>query len=224
MKDVDQKKKQRLKIHERFVSIQGEGARAGFPHSFIRLSGCDLRCHWCDTRESWSGGEWISHAALIQSLEPFPSHLLITGGEPLLQRESLLLFLNRLHCQRPDLQISMETGGHHSLEGLPDFLHINMDVKLSGSREGGRTLPGNFSYLKPDDEVKFVVVDPGDFQEAVEWIREFELSSRFQVFLSPVFGRVEPEELVFWTLQERLNVRIQMQLHKIIWGPDRRGV
>lgn len=213
-----------LQVHERFISLQGEGGSNGEPFYFIRLSGCDLRCHWCDTKESWSGGEKISIRRIIEEMPSYPVKVLITGGEPLLQREGLMLLIQAIPDFLSGVKIYLETGGHHSLAGIPDHVRINMDVKLSGSGESEHDFPQNFSYLKREDEVKFVVKGREDFLEALDIIREHNLQNRFQVFLSPVSGSTELRDLASWILEEKLNVRLQNQLHKVIWGPDSKGV
>ncbi len=210
-----------LKISETYSTLQGEGSHSGLPCYFIRLAVCDIRCSWCDTPDSWTGGQWHS---LEEIMEDVPEHIglvQITGGEPLLQIKRLSILMHRLH--EMGKKILLETGGHRSLESVPAFVHIVMDIKLPSSGETAHDFASNLSYLKPDDEIKFVIADEKDFQAALGWIQSYDLTRRFQVLISPLAG-LDLKKLAQWVLDSKLTMRLQLQLHKYIWGPDARMV
>jgi len=213
-----------LQIAEHYASLQGEGAHAGWPCYFIRTAVCDLRCSWCDTPEALGGGEWIDLNSLLVAIPDHVHLVQITGGEPLLQKPKIALLAEILAEAPYRKQVLLETGGHRLLEGLPGSLHIVMDVKLPGSGEATHEFAANFPFLKPTDEIKFVVADRADFDRAVHWIREHDLTSVCQILFSPVWGRAALRELAEWILESRLPVRLQTQLHKHIWGGEARGV
>ncbi len=213
-----------LELTEIYNSLQGEGLYSGLPCTIIRLARCDIRCVWCDTKEAFeSGTEW----SLDEILGKIPDHIhivLITGGEPLLQKSSLLGFLEILHRQRPDVQIILETGGHQSLEGLPDYLHICMDIKLPGSRQSRHNFLENLVFLKRSDEIKFVAADLADLDAMLELIDENHLADLCHLSVSPVQGSLSLDSLAAWILDRHAPVRMQIQLHKIIWGEGAKGV
>lgn len=211
-----------LKVIETYLSLQGEGSHAGLPCFFIRTAVCDLRCRWCDTPHSWTGGSWVSKESLVSLV---PSHVRlvqITGGEPLLQRDRVIDLCLEFHGMGK--KILLETGGHRSLEGLPASVHIVMDIKLPSSGETEHPFEANLSHMKPTDEIKFVIADRNDFEAAVQWIRRLALDRRFQVLLSPVWGALMLADLAAWTLEEKIDARMQVQLHKIVWGESATGV
>ena len=210
-----------LKISETYLTLQGEGMHSGLPCFFLRLAVCDIRCTWCDTPDSWSGGRWMSERAILSLVPEHVALVQVTGGEPMLQIRRLGILLQSLH--RAGKKILLETGGHRSLSAVPDFVHIVMDIKLPSSGEAHHPFHENFAYLKPSDEIKFVVQNEDDFRAAVHWIQKYDLAHRFQILISPAFG-VDLKKLAQWVLDSKLTVRMQLQLHKYIWGPDAKSV
>jgi 7-carboxy-7-deazaguanine synthase len=212
-----------LTINEIFHSIQGESTHAGRPCVFVRLTACDLRCSWCDTPYAFHEGQKASVEDVLSRVGSYGCGLVeITGGEPLLQRDVYPLMdalLQRGH------EVMVETGGHLSVENVPESVVRIIDVKCPGSGEAHRTHWANLDTLRPRDEVKFVVGDRSDYEYAREITRRHDLPSRTAaVLFSPVHGVLAPAELAAWILEDRLPVRLQLQSHKYIWGPDVRGV
>lgn len=218
--------KEFLRIAELYTSIQGEGIYSGTPCFFIRTAGCDLRCRWCDTPEfiASSSGKWFSQDKLLDLIPGHIPIILITGGEPLLQEKNTLLLIQSLHDNFPQKKILLETAGHRSLSKIPPYVHIVMDIKMPGSGEGLHDFETNLQYLKPTDEIKFVIQDKNDFDSAVRFIELHKIENCCVLFFSPVPDTVELKLLAEWIIQSELNVRIQIQLHKIIWGKDAKGV
>lgn len=210
-------------INEIFYSIQGESSYAGRPCAFIRLSGCDLRCTYCDTEYAFTGGSKMSIPEIMRAIAAFPTKLvLVTGGEPMLQPSVHELFRRLLD---DGYTVCVETGGHVSLKDVDTRVHKIMDLKCPSSGMSARNHYENLQCLKQNDEVKFVVGGREDFDWACEKIREFDLASRVgTVLLSPVHGRVAYSELARWVLDSGLRVRLQLQLHKIIWPDATRGI
>jgi 7-carboxy-7-deazaguanine synthase len=210
-----------MRVTEVFFSIQGEGTRAGLPCAFVRFSGCDLRCSWCDTAYAFEGGEERSRAELVAALARLPTRLVcLTGGEPLLQRELPELCRDLLQA---GWEVTVETHGQRSTEALPPEVIRVVDVKPPGSGE----VTSDFGYLerlRPEDEVKFVVSSEEDFRWSAEVVRRHRLEGRAALLFSPVFGRVEPRALAGWLLAAGLKARLSLQLHKLVWGPEARGV
>ena len=215
-----------LKIAELYTSIQGEGIYSGSPCFFIRTAGCDLRCRWCDTPEfiASSSGTWFSQEKLLDSVPRHIPIILITGGEPLLQEKNTLLLMQSLHENFPQKTVLLETGGHRSLSKIPSYDHIVMDIKMPGSGESAHDFVKNLKYLKQTDEIKIVIQDKNDFDSAVRFIELHKIDIGCVIFFSPVPDTVELKLLAEWIIQSELNVRIQIQLHKIIWGKDAKGV
>lgn len=211
-----------LSIIEMYESIQGEGLHSGLPCFFIRTAGCDLRCSWCDTPYSWTGGNWAGLDSVIEAVPEHISLVQITGGEPLLQKERVSELCHELNIL--DKKILLETGGHRSIKGLPDYLHIVMDVKLPKSGEDNHDFVANIQYLKKSDEVKFVIADRTDYEAAVQFIKLHSLERLAQVLLSPVHGVLKPDLLAEWMLKSRITARMQLQMHKYIWGAGAKGV
>ena len=213
-----------LQYAELYSSIQGEGSHSGLACYFIRTAVCDIRCQWCDTPQALSKGKWIS---LPHILEKIPDHIRlvqITGGEPLVQKKSVISLIKILEAPPFHKKVLLETGGHRSLSGLPKELHIIMDIKLPASGEERHDFAGNFAYLKESDEIKFVVQDRKDFERALQWIREYDLEAKYHLLFSAVWGQLPLRELTQWLMQAKIEARIQAQLHKIIWGSEVQGV
>lgn len=212
-----------LTVNEIFHSIQGESTRAGQPCVFVRLTACDLRCSWCDTPYAFYEGRRMSVDEVLARVDAFGCGLVeITGGEPLLQPDVYALMSRLLDSGRTVL---VETGGHISTERVPDGVVRIVDVKCPGSGEAHRMHWPNLERLAADDEVKFVVRDRTDYEYARAVVRERDLPRRCAaVLLSPVHGVLEPRELAGWVLEDRLPVRVQLQVHKFIWDPATRGV
>jgi 7-carboxy-7-deazaguanine synthase len=212
-----------LTVNEIFHSIQGESTHTGRPCVFVRLTACDLRCSWCDTPYAFHEGERMSVDEVVEAVDRFDCPVVeITGGEPLLQRDVYPLMERLLADGRTVL---VETGGHRSLADVPDGVIKIMDVKCPGSGEASKMDWANLSRLTPDDQVKFVIKDREDYEYAREITLRERLTDRVEaVLFSPVHGVLHPRELAEWILADRLQVRLQLQAHKYIWGPDVRGV
>ena len=211
-----------LTVNEIFFSIQGEGTRAGEPCVFVRLTGCPLRCAWCDTAYAFHDGEKRSEDDVIAQIAGYPSRLVeLTGGEPLAQ-PAAFPFVGRLADE--GWQVLIETSGHISLEGLDPRAVVIMDVKAPGSGETHRMEWGNLDLLKPADELKFVIQDRADYEWSRALIEEKRLGRRCPILFSPVHGMLDPGELGKWILEDGLPVRLQVQLHKYLWPGVTRGV
>lgn len=210
-------------INEIIYSIQGESSYTGWPCALIRLSGCDLHCSYCDTKYAFNEGREMSAHEILSAIAPFPTRLaLVTGGEPMLQPSVHDLFRNLLDS---GYTTCVETAGHVTLKDVDPRVHKIMDLKCPSSGVAARNHYENLQYLTPNDEVKFVVGDREDFDWACERIREFNLTSRVgTVLISPVHQRVPHALLARWVLDSGLRVRLQLQLHKIIWPDAVRGV
>jgi 7-carboxy-7-deazaguanine synthase len=215
-----------LKMSEIFFSVQGEGLRAGMPCVFVRLHGCGLRCTYCDTPYALDhrvGGVWMSFERIRAEIEKHPTRFVeFTGGEPLEQPEVHVLIRELLD---EGYTVAVETGGHIDIAGADPRLVVIMDLKTPDSGMMKRNRLENIEHLRPHHEVKFVCASHEDYEWAREIIRTHDLTSRVAaVLISPVFGRIEPVELVNRILEDGLDVRFQLQLHKFIWDPDMRGV
>ncbi len=211
-----------IKVTEIFHSIQGESTYAGRPCVFIRLTGCPLRCTWCDTAYAFYGGRDMAMDEIVAEVRPFDCRLVeVTGGEPLSQADSLAL-LTRL-CDE-GFEVLLETSGAIDTAGVDRRVHVILDVKCPGSGMTDRMHWPNLERLSPQDEAKFVIKDRADYEWAREVVRREELWTRCTVLFSPVFGDVEVRQLAEWVLADKLPVRFQLQLHKYIWAPDMRGV
>lgn len=207
---------ERLRITETFFSLQGEADAVGFPTFFIRLTGCPLRCQYCDTEYAFFGGQWQAIDDLVAAaVASGARHACVTGGEPLAQPNAPTL-LTRL-CDA-GLKVSIETSGAFDASGLDARVTRVLDVKTPGSGEVGRNLASNLEHLRPQDQVKFVICGREDYEWSREFVRECALYDRCQVLFSPSQAQVEARDLAEWILADRLPVRFQMQLHKILWG------
>lgn len=214
--------RQLLRVNEIFFSLQGESTYSGLPCAFVRLTGCDQRCRWCDTEYAFHAGEEMSIEEILGAVKKYDTRLVeITGGEPLLQREAFLL-VRRL--SEMGYRVLVETGGSQDISGLDKETVVVLDLKCPGSGMTGRILWRNLDLLKPDDQVKFVVADRADYEWARGVIRERGLADRCGILFSPVFEELPAKILAGWILKDHLPVRLQIQLHKLLWGADARGV
>ena len=213
-----------LRITEIFRSIQGESTHAGRPCAFVRLTGCPMRCVWCDSGYTFTGGERRSIEDVLAEVRAMNCRLVeVTGGEPLAQREAFTL-INRL-CDE-NYEVLIETGGYVSTEGVDERAKIILDVKCPASGEAERNHWPNLERLRTNrDEIKFVVVDRADWDYACDVIARYELERRAHaILISPVWGQTDLRALADLVSASGLNVRMQMQLHKMIWGADVHGV
>ena len=209
----------RLKITETFVSIQGEADAVGWPTCFIRLTGCPLRCTYCDTEYAFHGGEWHEIDALVETARAAGvRHVCVTGGEPLAQRACLEL-LTAL-CDA-GFAVSLETSGALDVSAVDPRVSRVVDVKTPTSGEAQRNRLENLPLLGPQDQLKFVVCSRADYDWARDFLREHARDLRAQVLLSPAWGLVEPRDLAEWIIEDRLPARLQLQLHKLLWGEAR---
>ncbi|HED17574.1 MAG TPA: 7-carboxy-7-deazaguanine synthase QueE [Gammaproteobacteria bacterium] len=212
---------ERLRISEIFYSLQGETNTVGLPTVFIRLTGCPLRCGYCDTSYAFQGGEWQVLDSIMRQVKSYQGrYVTVTGGEPLAQKTCA-----RLLAQLCDqgYQVSLETSGSLSIAGLDPRVSVVMDLKTPSSGECERNLYDNIALLKQGDQVKFVISNKQDFRWSAEQLARYKLEDRCEVLFSPVHEEQDPAQLAQWILDENLPVRFQIQLHKILWG-DRAGV
>ncbi|HRI87662.1 MAG TPA: radical SAM protein [Candidatus Hydrogenedentes bacterium] len=212
-----------LTITEIYKSVQGESTWAGLPCIFVRLTGCNLRCVWCDTEYAFYGGKKMSVGEVVDACDALDCKLVeITGGEPLLQKHCGTLGQCLLEA---GYTVLCETSGALPIDRLPSDVIKIMDLKCPGSGELEKNDWSNIDKLSARDEVKFVIADRADYEWARDIVRKYDLASRCnQVLFSPVFGPVEPKSLVEWILEDKLPVRFQLQMHKFIWPPDAKGV
>lgn len=207
-----------LKVYEIFFSLQGETSRSGLPTTFVRLSGCPLRCGYCDTAYAFQGGETLELAEILRRVEATGTHYVtVTGGEPLAQKDCLPLL--KMLCDAGH-DVSLETGGSLDISGVDPRASVILDIKTPGSGESAKNLWANLDHLKRVDEVKFVICGRDDYDWARQVLTERHLSEKCPVLFSPVFGQVEPRALAEWILADRLPVRFQLQLHKQLWGEE----
>ncbi len=210
-----------MRVTEIFFSIQGEGSRSGRPCVFVRFTGCDLRCRYCDTAYAFTGGRDMSRAEIVAEVERHPCRFVcLTGGEPTLQRD--LPELARELLDR-GFEVAVETHGQRPLDALPPEVVRIADVKTPGSGEPATDL-GWLERLAPHDEVKFVVCSEDDFRWSLDVIRRHGLERRVAVLVSPAVPQVDPRDLARWMLESGVEARLNLQLHKIVWGADARGV
>ena len=205
-----------LKITEVFYSLQGEARDAGVPTVFVRLTGCPLRCTYCDSEYAFFGGEWKHFDELMETIGSHGTrHVCVTGGEPLAQKRCAD-FLVKL-CDA-GYSVSLETSGAVDIGLADERVSRVMDLKTPGSGEAGRNLWTNIEALKPHDQVKFVICSREDYEWAVQKLRDHRLNDRCEVLFSPSWGEVDAAQLAEWILEDQLPVRYQLQLHKILWG------
>src|ERR1700752_2382540 len=213
-----------LRVTEIFRSIQGESTHAGRPCTFVRLTGCPMRCTWCDSEYTFTGGDHFSLDSIMEQVREFDCNLVeVTGGEPLAQREAFDL-IKRL-CDQ-GYEVLIETGGYVSTADVDPRASLILDVKCPDSGEAERNHWANLERLNPDkDEVKFVIASEQDWEFAKEIIGKYQLENRAKaILISPAWEQIDLQELANWITGSRLKVRMQLQLHKYIWGPDVHGV
>lgn len=205
-----------VRITEIFHSLQGESHTVGLPTVFVRLTGCPLRCQYCDTAYAFNGGAMTPLADILTSvLQYHCTHVCVTGGEPLAQPGALPL-MRRLADE--GYTVSIETSGARDISAIDSRVHIVMDLKTPDSHESSKNRWENIAALKPSDEVKFVICSREDYLWSRERIREHGLDERFHVLLSPCWGQLPPADLANWIIEDKLKVRFQLQLHKILWN------
>jgi 7-carboxy-7-deazaguanine synthase len=207
-----------LRISEIFFSLQGESSRIGLPTVFVRLTGCPLRCEYCDSAHAFTGGQSMSVQAILDAVAKFGAHYVcVTGGEPLAQKHSLAL-LRAL--SDAGYAVSLETSGAVDVSGVDARVMKVVDIKTPGSGEESKNLWGNLQYLSDRDEVKFVLCSEADYQWAKQVLAERDLARRCEVTFSPVHDDLAARDLAEWILRDGLPVRMQVQLHKILWGNE----
>ena len=205
-----------LRVTEIFHSLQGETSRTGLPTVFVRLTGCPLRCGYCDTAYAFHGGESLTLDEILSRVAALGAHYVtLTGGEPLAQKQAPLL-LQRL--AEAGYSVSLETSGALDVSAVDPRISKILDLKTPGSGECERNLWSNLVHLTPHDEIKFVLCDEADYQWACEQIRMHQLEAKCPLLMSPVHGKLEPRLLAEWILRDHLPVRMQLQLHKLLWG------
>lgn len=210
---------QQLRITEIFHSLQGEARDVGWPTVFVRLTGCPLRCGYCDTTYAFQGGEWMSVPDILQAVAGYGArYVCVTGGEPLAQKSCLLL-LGAL-C-RAGYEVSLETSGALDISAVDTRVVRVLDLKTPGSGEQSRNLLSNIEHLRARDQVKFVICDRADYDWAKQMIATHQLNERCELLFSPSYGQLDARQLAQWILDDHLPVRFQMQLHKIVWGDER---
>jgi len=205
-----------LRITEIFYSLQGEADTVGWPTVFVRLTGCPLRCGYCDTEYAFQGGSTMALNDIANQVKEYPvKHVCVTGGEPLAQKFCLKLLENLCDLH---YQVSLETSGAMDIAAVDQRVKIVMDIKTPASGESDKNLISNLDFLKASDIIKFVISDRNDYNWCRTMVEKNKLADRFQVFFSSVFNTLSPGSLADWILKDRLPVRFQLQLHKILWG------
>ncbi len=212
-----------LKINEIYFSVQGESSNAGLPCVFVRLTGCNLRCTWCDTEYSFYDGKDYTLDEIAAKVGEYDCRLVeITGGEPLVQDKECRELMTLL-CDK-GYEVMLETGGSLSIEGIDSRVKIVMDLKCPSSGMVKKNLYENIEFLKQNDELKFVIGSREDYEWSKEIIHKYVLEEKCELLFSVVFGKLEPLTLVEWILHDKIKVRFQLQMHKFIWQPDTKGV
>jgi len=205
-----------LKIFEIFYSLQGESSRVGLPTIFIRLSGCPMRCHYCDTAYAFQGGPMMTIDEIMETIKKYHTHYVtVTGGEPLAQKEVLNL-LKVLADQ--NFKVSLETGGGLSIKEVDPRIKIILDIKTPESGEESKNYWDNLNFIHLKDEIKFVLCSREDYDWAKKIINQYKLSEKCDVLFSPVYQKLNITDLGDWILEDQLPVRMQIQLHKLLWG------
>jgi 7-carboxy-7-deazaguanine synthase len=205
-----------LRVHEIFHSLQGESSRVGLPTVFVRLTGCPLRCVYCDTAYAFHGGKSLLIEDVMADVAVHGArYVTVTGGEPLAQRECLDLLTSLCNA---GYSVSLETGGAMDISPVDPRVSVILDLKTPGSGEVAKNLWKNLDHIKPEDEIKFVICDRADYEWARDVLSQYKLNAKCGVLFSPVYVKVNPADLAEWVLQDKLPVRMQLQLHKILWG------
>jgi len=211
-----------LRVNEIYHSIQGESSKSGLPCVFVRLTYCNLRCTYCDTEYAFYGGEDKSIEKILNEVKKYNCKLVeVTGGEPLVQKEALEL-MKRL-CNE-GFDVMLETGGSLPIKDIDERVLIIMDLKCPSSKMEKKNLYENINFLKPADELKFVIGNREDYDWSKKIISEYDLKDKSKILFSVVFGELEPVSLVNWIIEDKLDVRYQLQMHKYIWQPEEKGV
>ncbi len=219
---TEKKKNSMLKVNEIYYSIQGESSKSGLPCVFVRLTYCNLRCTYCDTEYAFYEGEDKSIDEIIREVKKFNCKLVeVTGGEPLVQDESKEL-MKRL-CNE-GFEVMLETGGSLPIKDIDERVQIIMDLKCPSSKMERKNLYENIDYLKPKDELKFVIGNREDYDWSKEIISKYNVKDKCEILFSVVFDELEPATLVNWIIEDKLDVRYQLQMHKYIWHPETKGV
>lgn len=211
-----------LKVNEIYFSIQGEGTKAGLPCVFIRLTYCNLRCTYCDTEYAFYEGKDMTMEQVLEEVKKYGCNLVeVTGGEPLIQKECIPLMTELCDL---GYEVMIETGGSLPIKNIDPRVKVIMDLKCPSSKMTKKNHYDNISYLKDFDEVKFVIGTREDYEWSKQMIEQYQLDKKCIVLFSPVFGSIEPVNIVDWLLEDKLNVRFQLQMHKFIWDPATKGV
>lgn len=211
-----------LKVNEIYFSIQGEGTKAGLPCVFIRLTYCNLRCTYCDTEYAFYDGKDMTMEQVLEEVKKYGCNLVeVTGGEPLIQKECIPLMTGLCNL---GYEVMIETGGSLPIKNIDPRVKVIMDLKCPSSKMTKKNHYDNISYLKDFDEVKFVIGTREDYEWSKQMIEQYQLDKKCIVLFSPVFGSIEPVNIVDWLLEDKLNVRFQLQMHKFIWDPATKGV
>jgi 7-carboxy-7-deazaguanine synthase len=215
--------KPRLKLTELYASVQGESTHVGKPCVFVRTTGCNLRCTWCDSPFTFQGGAWKDVDDVVAEAHAFGIRTIeVTGGEPLLQKPVHELMARLLALGH---EVLLETSGSLPIDEVPAGVHVILDLKPPGSGEADRNHWPNVGLLRPHHEVKFVIASRADYEWSRAVVAEHDLAARCAaVLFSPAWGQVQPRELAEWIVADRLPVRFQLQIHKVLWDPDARGV
>ncbi len=207
-----------LRISEIFFSLQGETSRVGWPTVFVRLTGCPLRCTYCDTSYAFTGGQTLTLPVILSAVaQHTPRFVTVTGGEPLAQKNVHALLSSLCDA---GYEVSLETGGMLDVSTVDARVSKIVDLKTPASGEMTKNLWTNLQHLNPHDEIKFVLCDEADYQWAKQVLNEYQLSKKCDVLFSPAQGSLSPKELAAWILRDQLPVRLQVQLHKILWGNE----
>jgi 7-carboxy-7-deazaguanine synthase len=212
-----------LKVNEIYYSVQGESTYAGLPCVFVRLTFCNLRCTYCDTEYAFYEGNDLSIQQIIDEIKKYNCKLVeITGGEPLVQMDECLGLMKQLSDE--GFEILIETGGSLSIKDIDPRVKVIMDLKCPSSGMEKKNLYENIIYLKQTDELKFVIGSREDYDWTVDVLKRYDIENKCELLFSVVFGKLEPVQLVNWILEDNLNVRFQLQMHKFIWHPETKGV
>ena len=205
-----------LKVFEIFYSLQGESSRVGLPTIFIRLSGCPMRCHYCDTAYAFQGGSMMGMDDIMSSIKKYDTrYVTVTGGEPLAQKEVLNLLKTLADS---DYEVSLETGGGLSIKEVDPRVKIILDIKTPESGEEKKNHWENLEVINSKDEIKFVICSRGDYEWAKQILDQYQLTEKCEILFSPVYQKLNATDLADWILQDQLHVRMQIQLHKLLWG------